>query len=95
YNIMTDEDVNYAVGLAEEIDTKITSMMRRALIAPGQAEALAILEYADSVKKLQTENEALKVQLKEYLADAAQAKSERDILKREIAKLKKNGRSEV
>ncbi len=95
YNIMTDEDVEYTERLANEIDGKISFMMEHARIAPTQAEAIALLEYADESKKLQAENETLKVQLKEYLADAAQAKTERDVLKREIAKMKKNGKSEA
>ena len=44
--------------------------------------------------RVQSETENMKVQLKEYLADAAQAKSERDMLKREIAKLRKSNHGE-
>ena len=64
-------------------------MKQGVLIAPAQATVLALLDYADEARKLSEENENMRSQLKEYLADAAQAKSERDMLRREIAKMKK------
>ena len=89
YNIVTDNDTDYVVSLANEIDSKISSVMDSgSYISPTQATVIALLEY-DSVKKLTDESNDMKIRLKEYLADAAQAKSERDMLRREINKMKK------
>ena len=90
YTIATDSGAEYTAGLAEEIEQKINAIMKQGvLIAPAQATVLALLDYADEARKLSEENENMRSQLKEYLADAAQAKSERDMLRREIAKMKK------
>lgn len=95
YNIATDNDLEYAADLAQSVDLRIQTIMQAGnFISPSQATVLALLEYADEAAKTAIENEKLKSQLKEYLADAAQAKAERDVLKREIAKMKKNGGGE-
>lgn len=90
YTVATDNDAQYTKNLAFEIEAKINSIMGAGrFISPTQATVLALLDYADEAKKTSEENENMKQQLKEYLADAAQAKSERDMLRREMAKLKK------
>lgn len=95
YTIVTDNDKDYVLELAKEIDTNIQGIMNSGnLIAPSQATVLALLNYADFAKKASEEVENVKIQLKEYLADAAQAKSERDMLKRELAKIRKGNSGE-
>lgn len=95
YIIATDNNPEYTVNLAKEIEEKINLIMSAGgFVSPTQATVLALLEYADEAKKLSESSENMKHQLKEYLADAAQAKSERDMLRRELAKLKKNGNGE-
>ena len=95
YTIATDNDPEYTVNLAQEIEETIGSIMDAgSFVSPTQATALALLSYADKVKKIADENENMKSLLKEYLADAAQAKSERDMLKRELAKIKKGNHGE-
>ena len=90
YTIATDNNPEYTINLANEIESKINSIMKNgSFVSPTQATALVILDYADQANKLAEENENMKQQLKEYLADAAQAKSERDMLRREMAKIKK------
>lgn len=92
YMIATDNDEEYALRLAGEINAEIDEIMMSGVnISPSQATVLALLNYAEVAKKAKDECETMKLQLKEYLADAAQAKSERDMLKRELAKIKKNG----
>lgn len=90
YTIATDDDPGYALMLAEKIDGKIQGIMEKSgRISPTQATLLTLLEYADTIEKNEKEAEKMRDQLKECLADAAQAKSERDFLKREMAKQKK------
>ena len=95
YTIATDNNPEYTINLANEIEAKINAIMQNgSFVSPTQATALAILDYADVAYKLAEENENMKQLLKEYLADAAQAKSERDMLRRENAKLKKGNPGE-
>lgn len=95
YTIATDNNPQYTENLAFEIEEKINKIMKNgSLVSPSQAAALALLDYADEAKKLSEETENMKTQLKEYLADAAQAKSERDMLRRELAKIKKGNNGE-
>ena len=93
YTIATDNDEKYTLELAAEIDSQIKKIMA-AGCAPTQAMVLTLLNYADNARKYDKEVENTKAQLKEYLADAAQAKSERDMLKRELAKVKKANHGE-
>lgn len=88
YTLMTDNEPEYAESVAEQADSLISEIMEKG-VSPSQATVLALLEYADNAAKLSAEVESLKSQMKEYLADAAQAKAERDLLKRELAKAKK------
>ncbi len=89
YSLVTDNDPEYAISVAAQADETVRGIMMKG-VAPSQATVIALLEYADTAAKQSAEIESLKAQLKEYLADAAQAKAERDLLKRENAKLKKN-----
>lgn len=95
YTIATDNNPEYTVNLANEIESKIEAIMEAgSFVSPTQATVLTLLSYADEAKKLSEENENMKEQLKEYLADSAQAKSERDMLRRELAKIKKGSHGE-
>ena len=53
-----------------------------------QATTLVALEYADLLKKNDSSADNLRVQVKEYLEDAAKAKGERDYYKRELERIK-------
>ncbi len=90
YNIATDNDSAYVMQLASEINDSISAIAGTSMATPDQAMVLSLLNYADIAKKATAQTETLKSQMKEYLADAAQAKSERDMLKRELAKIKKS-----
>ncbi len=90
YTIATDEDADYARSLAALADEKISEIMASGKVNPTVATVLAMLDYADEAAKAREDTEKMKIQLKEYLADAAAAKSERDMLKRELMKIQKN-----
>ncbi len=90
YTVATDNGAEYTEKLAEEIENRINNVMKSGrFVSPSEATALTLLAYADELNKAREENENIKGQLKEYLADAAQAKSERDMLRRELTKIKK------
>ena len=85
YFINTDESVEYTEALGKRIDERMAEIMKGgALVTMTQAAVLVALEYADLAKKNGSSSDNLRSQLKEYLEDAAQAKSERDFYKREL-----------
>ena len=79
YALTTEETPEYTTMLAAEIDEKMKEL---------QAAVLIALDYANSAKKAEQSADNLRAQIKDYLEDASQSKSERDFYKREIDRLK-------
>ena len=51
YNIGTDDDLDYVAKLGEELDKKISTLLRdNARISVTQAAIVTALEYADAAK---------------------------------------------
>lgn len=88
YRIVSDESTEYMQALAKELDQKITSVLRGSRVSVTQAAILVALQYADEAGKNSGNADNLRAQLKSYLEDAAQAKSERDFYKRELERIK-------
>ena len=88
YRIVSEESAEYMGELAHEIDLKIAEIVRGARVSTTQAAVLVALQYADEAKKHGGTSDNLRLQLKEYLEDAAKAKSERDFYKRELDRIK-------
>ncbi len=88
YNLVSDDSPEYMAELAKEVDLKIAAVLKGGKISTTQAAVLVALEYADASKKNGESTDNLRAQLKNYLEDAAQAKSERDTYKREVERLK-------
>jgi len=95
YKIVSDESAEYMNDLAHEIDLKIADILRGSHISTTQAAVLVALQYADSSKKNSSTTDNLRLQLKEYLEDAANAKTERDFYKRELERIKAIGNTEA
>lgn len=75
--------------LAAEIDEKMKELRAaNPFISTNQAAVLIALDYANSAKKAEQSADNLRAQIKDYLEDASQSKSERDFYKREIDRLK-------
>jgi cell division protein ZapA len=88
YRIVSEESAEYMQDLAHEVDVKMTSILRGSRVSTTQAAILVALQYADDAMKNSGSADNLRSQLKAYLEDAAQAKSERDFYKRELERLK-------
>lgn len=88
YRIVSDESTEYMQSLAHELDVKMSAIMKGSHISTTQAAVLVALQYADDATKNSGSADTLRAQLKEYLEDAAQAKSERDFYKRELERAK-------
>ena len=94
YRIVSDESSEYMQELAHEVDAKMTTILRGSRVSTTQAAILVALQYADDALKNSGSADSLRSQLKAYLEDAAQAKSERDFYKREVERLKAIGNAE-
>ena len=88
YRIVSNEGAEYMQELAKELDSKITTILRGSRVSVTQAAILVALQYADDAAKNSGNADNLRAQLKSYLEDAAQAKSERDFYKRELDRIK-------
>ncbi len=88
YRIVSDETDEYMQGLAHEVDMKMSAILKNKSISVTQAAILVALQYADDAEKNSGSADTLRSQLKGYLEDAAQAKSERDFYKRELERVK-------
>ena len=90
YRIVSEESSDYMQELAHEVDAKMTTILRGSRVSTTQAAILVALQYADDAMKNSGSADSLRSQLKAYLEDAAQAKSERDFYKRELERIKMN-----
>ena len=90
FNISTDDNLDYVAQLGEELDGKIAALMAaNSRISVTQAAIVTALEYADAAKKSEITSENLRNQFQEYLEDAARARTDVEISKREIDRLTK------
>ncbi len=94
YRIVSAETTEYMGELAHEIDLKMADILKGNRVSTTQAAVLVALQYADEAKKNGGTTDNLRLQLKEYLEDAAKAKSERDFYKRELDRIKAIGNTE-
>lgn len=90
YNIGTDDDLDYVAQLGAELDKNISALMsKNARISVTQAAIVTALEYADMAKKNEITSENLRAQIQEYLEDAARARTDAEITKRELERVTK------
>ncbi len=90
YVISTDEDLDYVAKLGEDIDSRVREIMNnnpRASVT--QAAILVALEYADEANKGEGSADNLRSQIQSYLEDAARARTDAEIAKREAERLAK------
>lgn len=90
YSISTDDDLDYVAKLGEDLDKRIKEIMNaNSRASVTQAAVLAALEYADEASKGAGSAENLRAQIQEYLEDAARARTDAEISKREAERLAK------
>lgn len=94
YRLTTDDDVSYIKNLAEELDESIEDMMRaHPKLSQVQAAVLCALEYADRYHGAQKNAEFLKAQIQVYMEDAAKAKTQAEVARREAERMTRDLRS--
>ena len=79
YNIATDDDLDYVAQLGQELDKKITGIM----------SSHSRISVTQAAKKSEVTSENLRGQIQEYLEDAARARTDNEIARREIERLTK------
>lgn len=87
YTLLATEDENYVRGIADQVDVGIKDNMKSGTASLLDAAILTALNFADEKAKEQAAAENLRVQIKSYLEESAQLKSELSEAKREIFKL--------
>lgn len=88
YSILSEDDVEYVEELGEIIDAEMRSINASAPnLSQTQLAVLVALDQADACKKANSEAVNLRVQIKDYIEDAARAKLEVDVARREIERL--------
>ena len=76
YPIITEDDPKYVAELGAELDAALKDTLKdNRSISTTQAAVLLALQYADSYKKAVGSADNLRSQIKDYLDDAASAKS--------------------
>ncbi|MBR7146690.1 MAG: cell division protein ZapA [Oscillospiraceae bacterium] len=87
YTFVAEESPSYMQKVGSYVDTKMDEMLTGAKVGRTDAAVLAAANIADELFKERESNETLRRQIKEYIDEAAAAKSEVSELKREIFKL--------
>ncbi len=87
YTFVAEESQSYMQKVGAYVDAKMDEMLSGAKVGRTDAAVLAAANIADELFKERESGDALRRQLKEYIDEAAAAKSEVSELKREIFKL--------
>ena len=87
YTFVAEEAPSYMQKVGAYVGTKMEVMLTSAKVGRTDAAVLAATNITDELFKEREASEALRRQLKQYLDEAAQAKSEVSELKRELFKL--------
>ncbi len=94
YYITTDEEIAYMKNLGEDLDDEITMLIHdHPRLSQVQAAVLSALDYADKLKQAERSNEYLKSQIQMYMEDAAKAKTEAEMARREAERMTRDLRS--
>ena len=88
YTILTEDDPEYVEQLGELINKEMLDISNESPnLSQTQCAVLVALDQADACKKANSEAVNLRVQIKDYIEDAARAKLEVDVARREIERL--------
>lgn len=87
--IHTDEDREYVLRLASQVDEKVTGYLKKgARVTVSMAAILAAMEFCDEFEKNRIAVENMRSQVRSYIDDAMRATNERDRLKAELDRVR-------
>lgn len=88
YSITSDEDPAYIKGLASEIEQKFNKIKQKSpFLSDTMTAVVAALESLDDAKKIEAENEKLRLDIKNLLEESACAKLDCDLYRRQLDKI--------
>ena len=87
YTLVSEESASYMQKVAALVDGRMNDIMAAGRVSRMDAAVLAAANLADELCKQQAAAENLRRQLKGYLDEANQAKSELSECKRQLVKL--------
>jgi len=88
YSVCADADTSYILGIGEEVDSLVTSMMKNnGQISTTVAAVFAALEFCDRAHKADATADNLRAQVKGYVEEAGRARLDVDEARREINRL--------
>lgn len=91
YTLVSEEDdAQYMQELGAELDGKMRGLLEaNPRLSITQCAVLSALEYLDACKKAESSSENLRSQIQDYLEDAARARTDSEISKRELERMGK------
>jgi len=89
FTLLSDNDEQYILKIAEYIDGKVNEVMQGTRCSVVNAAVLSCVNIADDYFRALDSSENLRRQLKEYIEDSTKAKNELAEARREITRLKK------
>lgn len=94
YCIMAEEDEAYVRSVGDELNRRLDLLSRRnPYLSTTMVAVLAALDLCDENKKALAQLEDLRMQMKEYMEEAACARLEADEARREIDRLNRENQS--
>lgn len=88
--VSAEDDAAYMEELAAELNERMTAMLTaNQRLSITQCAVLCALDYMDAFKKADAGAENLRSQIQDYLEDAAKARTDSEITKRELDRLGK------
>lgn len=88
--VSTADSEQYTLSIAEKLDQKMNEIMAATPSASvTEAAVIAALDYLDQLEKQDASADNMRSQIRDYLEDAAKAKTESEEAKIEIAKLRR------
>ncbi len=87
YSVTSNEEESYILSLGAELEKKMNTVMAKSpFLSTTMAAVMTALETMDDTKKIQTENEGLRLENKRLLEEAAMARMDADITRRMLIK---------
>ena len=87
YTLVAEESATYMQKVGSYVSQKMEDVLNAAHAGRTDAAVLTAVNIADELFKEQAASEKLRVQIKQYLDEAAQAQNEASELKREVFRL--------
>ena len=86
----SEDDADYMRALGAELDEKMRELQgENPRLSITQCAVLCALDYLDAFKKTESGAENLRSQIQDYLEDAARARTDSEITKRELDRVAK------